>query len=320
MLYTVALSSTYFLLVLSAKAWTANAFKPGHGSGLAVFTSYPNLTACFEPPTYSCENVTAIKNTCCSPTPGGLLLQTQFWNTRTGLEDKGQLLPEGSWTIHGLWPDDCDGGFADQSYCDFSRQYDPDPSPATLEDGTVVPPYTGPAVDTFIKAFGRLDLLEYMNTYWINLDAPNVDFWAHEFSKHGTCISTFDVACYGSTYKAHADVVNFFDSVIRAFHQYPTFDMLAAVGILPSNKTGYAIEEIQNALIAQTGALPYIGCINGNILSEVYYYHHVLGTAQYGHYKTINTTSPTNCLSNETIWYFERTLGSERNVTGARQV
>ena len=72
--------------------------------------TFPNLTACVnEPLVFSCENTTAIQNTCCSPTPGGLVLQTQYWDTYTGLECAGQLLPKDSWTIHGLWPDNCDG-------------------------------------------------------------------------------------------------------------------------------------------------------------------------------------------------------------------
>ena len=78
--------------------------------GLTVPSVNPNLAACVnEPQIFSCENTTTIQNTCCSPTPGGLVLQTQFWDTYTGLEKQGQLLPKNSWGIHGLWPDFCDG-------------------------------------------------------------------------------------------------------------------------------------------------------------------------------------------------------------------
>ena len=77
---------------------------------LSLPSTFPNITACAsETSVYSCENTTAIANTCCSPTPGGLVLQTQFWDTYTGYEHQGQLLPKDSWTIHGLWPDNCDG-------------------------------------------------------------------------------------------------------------------------------------------------------------------------------------------------------------------
>lgn len=45
----------------------------------------------------SCQNTTAVADTCCFNAPGGLLLQTQFWDTNppTG--------PNNSWTVHGLW-------------------------------------------------------------------------------------------------------------------------------------------------------------------------------------------------------------------------
>jgi len=72
--------------------------------------TYPNLTACpSETLEYSCENTTVVQDSCCSVVGGGLVLQTQFWSTYTGLEKEGQLLPKGSSTIHGLWPDNCDG-------------------------------------------------------------------------------------------------------------------------------------------------------------------------------------------------------------------
>lgn len=137
-----------------------------------------------------------------------------------------------------------------------------------------------------------------MDKYWINQGDTNVVFWAHEFSKHATCTSTFDVSCYGAKYKKHQEVIDFYDAVIRAFKMYPTYDMLAAYasfdcfskspsltmvfssyGIVPSNKTTYSLAQIQTALTSQTGAIPYLGCTtDGTVLSEVWYMHHVLGS------------------------------------------
>lgn len=91
------------------------------------------------------------------------MLSTQFWDTYTGLEKEGQLLPKNSWTLHGLWPDNCDGSF--DQYCDFSRQFDPSPSPAKLPNGTVIPPYKGPSVATFVAEFGRVDLLDFSASF-----------------------------------------------------------------------------------------------------------------------------------------------------------
>ncbi|KAI0639556.1 ribonuclease T2 [Trametes polyzona] len=303
--------ATAFGLVSALLALQAGA---SASSFFSLPRTFPNISACAnEQITYSCENTTAIRNTCCSPTPGGLVLQTQFWDTHTGLEHKGQLLPKNSWTIHGLWPDNCDGSF--DQYCDLSRQYDPDPSPKVLPNGTPVPPYKGPGVDVFIAEFGRLDLLSFMNKYWVSQGSPNSDFWGHEFAKHATCTSTFDVACYGPDYKKNQDVVDFFDAVVRAFKMYPTWEMLAASGILPSNRTTYSLNQIQSALKAQTGAIPYLGCgQNGTVLQEVWYFHHVLGSEQFGHFKTLDSTTKSTCSPTAGIHYYERTPTSEREV------
>jgi ribonuclease T2 len=83
-----------------------------------------------------------------------LFLSTQFWDAYTGLEGKRQKLPDNKWTLHGLWPDFCNGSFT--QYCDLNRQYDPSPPNS-------VPKYTGPAVDTFLAALGKLDLIDWMN-------------------------------------------------------------------------------------------------------------------------------------------------------------
>ncbi|KAJ7704234.1 ribonuclease T2-like protein [Mycena olivaceomarginata] len=309
------MQSTLSFLALLVSAVSA---VPDTRSFSLVADTFPDFSACLsQPSVYSCENTTQIANTCCSPTPGGLVLQTQFWSTWTGLEKQGQRLPK----VHGLsmvcGPITATGRFLSfcwsfAQYCDASRQYDPAPAAG-------VTPYTGPGVDSFILEFGRVDLLDYMSKYWINQGAPNKDFWAHEFSKHATCTSTFDVACYGSSYKEHQDVINFFDAVIRAFHQYPTYDLLAASRWYRSlEKTTYSLSQIQNTLKAQTAALPYLGCThNGTVLTEVVLVivllhflippagvvlSHVYGTEQYGTYKTLDTTTASTCSSTLPIW------------------
>lgn len=118
--------------------------------GAASAKLYPdqssqNHTCFLQEPLLSCppQDPTQV-DSCCVETFGGLLLTTQFWDTYTGREAEGQLLPEKVWTLHGLWPDFCNGSYT--QYCDLSRQYDPIPSPNTTTgtpDGTPVPPYNG---------------------------------------------------------------------------------------------------------------------------------------------------------------------------------
>jgi ribonuclease T2 len=84
----------FFGLLLSA----ASVVSAGYSSQSSLPATIPNLSACSSAQSfYSCENTTSITNTCCSPTPGGLVLMTQFWSTWTGRESNGQVLPKGSW-------------------------------------------------------------------------------------------------------------------------------------------------------------------------------------------------------------------------------
>lgn len=203
----------------------------------------------------------SLVDSCCVETFGGLLLATQFWDVYTGYESQGQILPKDSWTLHGLWPDFCNGSYT--QYCDLSRQYDPDPSPSTTTgtaSGAPVPAYTGPSIDTFLEPFGRYDLLAYMKRYWVSQGQPNGAFWGHEFSKHATCYSTFDVPCYGPSYVEHQDVVDFFETAVAFYQGLPTWEWLSAAGIHPSNATTYNFSDIQSALAGAFEEVPYIAC------------------------------------------------------------
>ena len=71
-----------------------------------------NHTCALQKPLLSCPpQDPSLVDSCCVETFGGLLLSTQFWDTYTGLESSGQLLPTDTWTLHGLWPDFCNGRY-----------------------------------------------------------------------------------------------------------------------------------------------------------------------------------------------------------------
>lgn len=130
-----------------------------------------------------------------------------------------------------------------------------------------------------------------MKKFWINQGAPNSDLWAHEFSKHATCFSTFQTECYGPAYQQHQDLVDFYETVILYYQRLPTWGWLAEAGIRPSNTTGYTLSDIQGTLTKSYGAVPYIGCSGPRynatdagkgsndtgftVLSETWYYFHV---------------------------------------------
>jgi len=100
-----------------------------------ISPTYPDLTSCAsETLEYSCENATAVANSCCSVVKGGLVLQTQFWST---WKRRVNCCPRaaGLYMACGLI---IVMGRSFDSYCDLSRQYDPTPSPVTLRNGTVV--------------------------------------------------------------------------------------------------------------------------------------------------------------------------------------
>ncbi|KAI4182293.1 MAG: hypothetical protein L6R41_006076 [Letrouitia leprolyta] len=200
----------------------------------------------------SCHNTTAVADTCCFNAPGGQLLQTQFWdsNPPTG--------PSDSWTVHGLWPDRCDGTY--DQYCDSARQYT--------------------NISSIISAAGQTDLLNYMNTYWKDYQGNDESFWEHEWDKHGTCISTLEPSCY-TDYKPQEEVVAYFQKTVDLFKTLNSYSFLSAAGILPSTTKTYTAAEINAALAKPRGVQVAIQCNSGE-LDEIWYFYNVRGSVQTG--------------------------------------
>ncbi|KAI0470322.1 ribonuclease T2-like protein [Xylaria cf. heliscus] len=178
---------------------------------------------------------------CCVNKPGGQFLQTQFWDTDpvTG--------PSNSWTIHGLWPDNCDGTYSEN--CDSSRAYTD--------------------ITTILQNNGKSSLLSYMQSYWQSNDGTPESFWEHEWSTHGTCVSTIDPDCY-SSYTKGQEAADYFQVVVDLFKTLDTYSALSAAGITPSSTKTYTSSQIQAALLKVTGKAAVISCSSSE-LYQVYY-------------------------------------------------
>jgi len=219
----------------------------------------------------SCENTTVVKDMCCYEYPGGVMLQTQFWdyNPSNG--------PNDSFTVHGLWPDNCamDGSY--QQNCN-----------SKLNVGSVT---------NVLKSFGEDELLSNMTKYWKNINGNDASLWQHEFNKHGTCVNTINPSCYGDDFKTNQNVVDYFKVAFHLFEQLPTFEWLKDAGITPSNSKTYTSDEISKALKDKFGHEVYIGCDKNNGLNEVWYFHQLKGSLLGEQFHRIDSFSSSKCPS-----------------------
>ncbi|CCC69130.1 hypothetical protein NCAS_0C01400 [Naumovozyma castellii] len=222
----------------------------------------------------TCGNETSIADQCCFEYPGGIFLQSQFWNylprragmNQTELED--ELGPLESFTIHGLWPDDCHGSY--EQFCDSSLFIDD--------------------VYYLLKQFGDegVELLEKLETYWKSNNGNHESLWIHEFNKHGSCIRNIRPECYErwdsgkketKKYYSRLAVFDYFNITFTLFDKLNTFEILASKNITPSIERQYSKKEIEEALKTAFGDREvFINCDNRNALNEIWYYHLLNGT------------------------------------------
>ncbi|CAO3613793.1 unnamed protein product [Mucor hiemalis] len=197
--------------------------------------------------TLSCHTSGTI-NTCCSPKYGLLAFDMQ-WIVGYG--------PSDAFTIHGLWPDTCSGGQLSSSGCDTSRTQ------------TDIASIIGDA---------NSSLLDRMNNYWVSYTGDNNAFWVHEWNKHGTCVSTLDPSCYGSSYVANEDVVDYFETVVDLRDQFDIYSALSSNGITAGGS--YATEAIRSAIQKVYGAKAKLDCASG-ALTDVTINFYVKGKSTY---------------------------------------
>ncbi|EOD50172.1 putative ribonuclease t2 protein [Neofusicoccum parvum UCRNP2] len=167
----------------------------------------------------SCTPESLTTDACCVESPGGLLLLTQLYSKTAGG-------PADTWTMHGLWNDFCNGSYP--SSCDDTRNYKDIAS--TLEEHR------------------QYSLLDYMKENWRNdpvittANGTDEELWEHEWSKHGTCMTTLRPSCY-SHYSPQLELIQFLQEVVHLHKQLPTEDYLASCGIVPASNTTYALHE-----------------------------------------------------------------------------
>jgi len=220
---------------------------------------------------FSCSPESAVTDSCCVEDPGGLLLQTQLYNPNLG--------PADTWTIHGLWGDFCNGSYP--ASCDPARAYQDVPK--------------------ILREYREFELIDTMTELWLN-DPPvttengtDADLWAHEWSKHGTCMSTLRPSCYRHYTRAR-ELVDFYKAAVRLYRSLPTFQFLKFCGIVPSSDQTYALNDVQRCLTQATGGfVPHLGCNTEGEFNEVWYYFHWMGMIRDGEVAGTNSTSGSTC-------------------------
>ncbi|QRW07098.1 ribonuclease T2 family [Ceratobasidium sp. AG-Ba] len=177
----------------------------------------------------SCRNSTVQTNLCCLNAPGGQFLLTQIWGVNPNIG------PSRAWTVHGLWPDLCNGNYS----------------------GNCAPDRELSNITAILRQNGQRSLLKVMNKYWLSNNGTNENFWEHEYNKHGTCISTLEPKCFKKTHKEpFLEVTAYFSKTMELYKKLPTYKWLKAKGITPSTTRTYNLTQIHDAIVSKTGFIP----------------------------------------------------------------
>ncbi|KAH9909886.1 ribonuclease T2 family protein [Xylariomycetidae sp. FL2044] len=206
----------------------------------------------------SCNNQTEA-DSCCFVHPGGRLLLTQFWDEEIHVGGS-----ETDWTVHGLWPDLCDGSY--DQYCGMAPRFN--------------------NITSVLEHYDQGDLLDYMNRYWVAKYGTNDHLWAHEYNKHATCINTLAPTCYGDDYKPGLEVVDYFVRAFGLFKMLDTYRALENADMEPDHKKTYSLAKVQKTLEEFSGGRVILKCTgrHHDVLHEAWYVYFVQGSLQSGEF------------------------------------
>ncbi|KAI9328630.1 ribonuclease T2-like protein [Obelidium mucronatum] len=120
-------------------------------------------------------------------------------------------------TLHGLWPNGCDGAFnASDAGCDAAR--------SCADIAALLRNTTG--------RFGYLQAL--LAREWRAGDGDNNWLWTHEWTKHGTCAESFQPRCLESPAEPRADLLGFLAAAVALFIRLDVMKAFRAAGVAPS--------------------------------------------------------------------------------------
>ncbi|TDZ21513.1 Ribonuclease Trv [Colletotrichum orbiculare MAFF 240422] len=207
----------------------------------------------------SCHNSSSPANSCCFVYPSGRLLLTQFWDDTVHAGGS-----EEDWTVHGLWPDLCDGSY--KAFCGMTPHFN--------------------NITDILKHYAQDELLALMDRYWVAAYGTNDHLWAHEYNKHASCINTLTTSCYGEKYDAGIEVVDYFTRAFSLFRQLDTFTALEKAGIVPSRERKYALADVTGALERLSGGRVVLRCSGRrhDVLHEAWYSYFLKGSLQTGQF------------------------------------
>jgi len=136
-------------------------------------------------------------------------------------------------TMHGLWPNNNDTSY---------------PSNCNNSD-----PFNENAIES---------IESQLDSYWPNYltSETNVEFWSHEFDKHGTC---------AASQPALSTELKFFSAALFLRTKYSIHGALSAGGVSPSNSNPYSPSQILSALKSQFGVDAMISCDRDSQGNEV---------------------------------------------------